>query len=137
MTIETILSRLDKVRQTGPNRWTARCPAHDDKGPSLSLRDDAGKVLLHCFAGCDPIAVLDAIGVSFDELFPEPLKHEPSNRKPIPARDILECIALESKIVFMTGKDILADKPIHAFDWERLKIAVSRIDAAWEESQRG
>jgi hypothetical protein len=34
--------------------WMARCPAHDDYDPSLSLADTAdGKVLLHCHAGCD------------------------------------------------------------------------------------
>ncbi len=39
-------------------RWhgqygTARCPAHDDRNPSLSIRDgEAGALLLHCFTGC-------------------------------------------------------------------------------------
>jgi putative DNA primase/helicase len=34
----------------------ARCPAHDDREPSLKIRDDARKLDgldLHCFAGCD------------------------------------------------------------------------------------
>lgn len=36
----------------GP-RWIARCPAHDDSEPSLSIgTGDDGRVLLHCFAGC-------------------------------------------------------------------------------------
>jgi len=34
--------------------WMARCPAHDDREPSLSIRDaDDSKVLVHCHAGCD------------------------------------------------------------------------------------
>ena len=41
--------------------WMARCPAHDDHNPSLSLRDVDGKVLIRCHAGCDQRAVLDAL----------------------------------------------------------------------------
>jgi putative DNA primase/helicase len=41
--------------------WMVRCPAHDDKDPSLSLRDEQGKVLAHCHAGCDQRAVIEAL----------------------------------------------------------------------------
>ena len=46
--------------------WTARCPAHDDREPSLSIRDADGKVLVRCHAGCnqrDVIAALKARGL--------------------------------------------------------------------------
>jgi len=43
--------------------WVALCPGHDDKDPSLSLRDADGKVLAHCHAGCDQRAVIDALKV--------------------------------------------------------------------------
>ena len=39
--------------------WLARCCIHEDLDPSLSLRDgDDGTLLVHCFAGCDPIDIL-------------------------------------------------------------------------------
>lgn len=42
--------------------WLARCPAHDDRSPSLSLADsDNGRLLVKCFAGCDARAVLAAL----------------------------------------------------------------------------
>lgn len=42
--------------------WMARCPAHDDHTPSLSLRETAdGKVLLRCHAGCDQAEVIGAL----------------------------------------------------------------------------
>lgn len=41
--------------------WVARCPAHDDQDPSLSLRDANGKVLLYCHAGCEQNAVIEAL----------------------------------------------------------------------------
>jgi putative DNA primase/helicase len=47
--------------------WTARCPAHDDRSPSLSIRDgNDGKVLVRCHAGCtqpEVIAVLRSRGL--------------------------------------------------------------------------
>lgn len=53
LVLEEILDRLSGKRRAGGG-WVARCPAHDDRLPSLSIgvsRD--GRVLLHCFAGCD------------------------------------------------------------------------------------
>ncbi len=48
--IDQVLSRLDKVKANGASKWKACCPAHDDRDPSLSIREaDDGKVL--CIAG--------------------------------------------------------------------------------------
>jgi hypothetical protein len=41
--------------------WTARCPAHDDRNPSLSIRDVDGKVLVRCHAGCEQARVIAAL----------------------------------------------------------------------------
>jgi len=52
MSATPVLDRLDKVKQTGPDRWIACCPAHDDKSPSLAVRElDDGRILLHDFGG--------------------------------------------------------------------------------------
>lgn len=37
--VEALLERLDRVRQAGDGKWLARCPAHKDHSPSLSIRD--------------------------------------------------------------------------------------------------
>ena len=39
----------------------ARCPAHRDRVPSLSVRDAGRKVLVHCFAGCSQDKVIVAL----------------------------------------------------------------------------
>lgn len=49
MPIVKILPRLEKVKRAGPDKWLAKCPAHDDKRPSLSIREaEDHKVLLKC-----------------------------------------------------------------------------------------
>jgi len=63
MNIEEVLERLEGVRRTGSG-WVARCPAHDDRSPSLSVAEGRdGRVLLRCFAGCEFAAIADAIGM--------------------------------------------------------------------------
>jgi hypothetical protein len=52
LTLDGALHRLDAVRRSGEG-WLARCPAHPDAEPSLSLaRGTDGRLLVHCFAGC-------------------------------------------------------------------------------------
>ena len=41
--------------------WVAPCPAHDDRTPSLSIGDRAGKLVVHCHAGCSQAAVIAAL----------------------------------------------------------------------------
>lgn len=66
-----MLSKLEGVRTT-PNGWQARCPAHEDDDPSLSIAvGDDGRVLLDCKAKCrtDP-DVVGAMGIAMRDLFP-------------------------------------------------------------------
>jgi len=69
--IDLITSKLEKLRPHGHGRWMACCPAHEDKSPSLAiteLRD--GRILIKCFAGCEILDVLSAIGLTMSDLFP-------------------------------------------------------------------
>ena len=61
-TAADIASGLDKPRRINPREWTACCPAHDDRNPSLSLSDgDDGRILVHCHAGCEQDVVIAAL----------------------------------------------------------------------------
>lgn len=71
MTVENLLSRLDKVQPKGKGRWMACCPAHDDRNPSLAVSElNDGRVLIKCFAGCPTVSVLSSVGLSMTDLFP-------------------------------------------------------------------
>ncbi|MBX3497729.1 MAG: toprim domain-containing protein [Parvibaculum sp.] len=87
MTAETVAKALGG-RKAGA-AWMARCPAHDDRAPSLSIADARdGKVLVRCHAGCDQrdvIAALRARGVwDADERRPIPIARRPD--QPLPAK---------------------------------------------------
>jgi putative DNA primase/helicase len=45
--------------------WIGRCPAHEDRSPSLSISiGSGGRLLMHCHAGCSYQDVLRVLGVS-------------------------------------------------------------------------
>lgn len=73
MSVDNLLSRLDRVKKTGHADWVACCPAHDSKSrQSLAISETAdGRVLIHDFGGCSPAEVLGALGLEFTDLFPE------------------------------------------------------------------
>tara|TARA_R110002096_G_scaffold344921_2_gene537807 strand:- start:41187 stop:43577 length:2391 start_codon:yes stop_codon:yes gene_type:complete len=50
--------------------WSARCPAHDDRNPSLSISEGSeGQALVHCHAGCAVDEVMRAIRLEKRDLF--------------------------------------------------------------------
>lgn len=75
----TALDRiLDALRDCGSDArlsggsYSARCPAHEDRNPSLSVRPIEGSVLLNCHAGCDVDNVLAALSMTKRDLYDEP-----------------------------------------------------------------
>ena len=66
--IDGVLARFQGVRRNGEG-WIARCPAHEDRSPSLSIHERDGTILLYCHAGCTVEAVCAAAGIEMRELF--------------------------------------------------------------------
>lgn len=80
--IDILLSRLPAYTRAGPSSFKACCPAHDDRSPSLSItRLHDGRVLIHCFGGCGGADVLDAIGMSYGDLYPGGGYYKPQQSK--------------------------------------------------------
>lgn len=136
---DALLARLEGVRQTGEGRWTAKCPAHADRHPSLSIRElSDGRILLHDFAGCDVGSVLNVIGLNLSDLFPDRLHNAAHDggsfapeRRPFSASDALRCVSHEALIVLLCASD-LSRGELTDDAHERLAVAVGRIRDAWE-----
>lgn len=70
--IDELLSRFEYVKPNGKDKWMCRCSAHNDRGPSLSIRLlPDGRILIWCFAGCGAADILAAIGLSLRDLYPD------------------------------------------------------------------
>ena len=61
MNFSEILQRLHATQKS--DYWVAKCPAHDDNRESLSIKEDNGKILLKCHAGCSYQDIKDALGI--------------------------------------------------------------------------
>jgi len=67
-TSDEILDRFDKVRRHG-KRWTARCPAHDDRSPSLAIAEGDSGWLVKCWTGCTFDEITHAAGLESQRMF--------------------------------------------------------------------
>jgi hypothetical protein len=67
--LQKILDRLPDAKGSG-RTYAARCPAHDDRKPSLSIQEgNDGTVRVKCHAGCSPKLVLAELGLTLADLF--------------------------------------------------------------------
>ena len=133
MNAAALIDRLDDVKQTGASRWLARCPAHDDKRASLSIRElDDGRILIHCFAGCGADEIVAAFGLDLSDLFPErAMDHRRSREtRPFPAADVLRAVAFEILVSGFIAADIARGHPMTKERRARLFLASSRLLAA-------
>jgi hypothetical protein len=131
---ERFVQRLSKVKGRNGS-WTACCPAHEDKSPSLSVREaDDGRVLVHCFGGCDVHAVLGAVGMDMTDLFPERDERLDQNQvtKPLKpafyASDLLRIASFECLVVMIAAYDMRRGKKLSEEDMARLETAQQRIE---------
>jgi hypothetical protein len=81
--VTRLIERLHAVRRTGEGRWIACCPAHEDRHPSLSIRElRDGRILVHCFAGCEVHDVVRAVDLTLEDLMPAAAPDAEIRRRP-------------------------------------------------------
>jgi hypothetical protein len=132
MTAAALLDRLESVRETGAGRWMARCPAHEDKTPSLSIARGEDRWLIHDFGGCYPVDVMRAIGLELRDLFDD-RKYRANGdtvRPRLSARDALAALDHESFVVWIMATRLQNKRELADDEWRRLSLAVARIGSA-------
>ena len=121
MTIDDLVLSLDRVRKTAPGEWVACCPAHADRSPSLSVKDCGdGRILVHCFAGCEPEAVVGALGFSLADLMPERTPDKTYRRTPFNALTVAQINSVKAGAAAIAAKDMADGKELSQEDRQAL-----------------
>lgn len=127
---ELILSRLSGVKNTGRDKWLALCPSHDDRSPSLSIKQIDDRILIRCFAGCGYLDVLAAIGLDASALFPDKVSNPSEKKKPAPRfnkAELFDIAISEAGILALGWNDLLVNGSVPDADRERVQRAYSTV----------
>jgi len=129
--IDLILSLLSKVKRRQSSQYSAICPAHEDRSPSLSVRETPeGAVLLHCFGGCSVHEITAALGLNVSDLFPP---NERSGREPkklnrlLTPSQALELLDKEANLVAIACAGLANGQLLIGEDLQRVLKSSGRI----------
>lgn len=128
--LNQIFDRLSHVKATGQGKWLARCPAHDDRSPSLAIREVDDRILIHCFSGCAVSQVLVAMGLQMTDLFPDRVYHPYTGKPRIPkfsAYELFPLLVQEAVILTLAWSDTLAGKMLSEADQQRVQQAFQSV----------
>ena len=138
--IESVLSRVEKPRQRQPGQWSSKCPAHADKGPSLSVRESTdGSVLIHCFAGCSAAEIVGSMGLEMTDLFPPRDKPTSAPKKIanlLTAGQALELLADEARLVAIALANYFHQVALSQCDIDRLMQSAGRINLLRDQTRK-
>lgn len=123
--VEAVLALLDSVRKSGDG-WIAKCPAHDDRNPSLkiSINSANGNILLHCKAGCSFTEICSALGLKPQQLFWDSRPIEATAPK-AEMRERVAGVMHEALVVLAAARDWTYG---HSVDRERVLQAARELD---------
>lgn len=112
--LQLLLDRLKGVKRCGDG-WQAKCPAHDDDNPSLTIKQgDRQPIVLYCHAGCKPENILKKIGLEMADICrDERLEYETScNENNIETTyDYCDKNGLRFQVVRLPGKEFFLRRP--------------------------
>lgn len=130
MNKDDILSRFDRVRSMGAGKYICRCPAHDDNSPSLSIRLTEDRILFYCFAGCDTESVLDAVGLTFKDLFSDESRaayEAATSNKGKKLNHPIDPVEEDRMVIRLAMSDLETGKQHSLEDRARIELAKERL----------
>ena len=131
MKVERLLSSLRKLKKTGAGEWVACCPAHEDRSPSLAIKEtEDGRVLIHCFAGCEPQAILSSIGLTFSDVMPERVGEFKPMRQKFSPRVVAEVTAFNASVIAAIAEEVAHGAELSIEDKDKLVDLAAEIREA-------
>lgn len=127
MHVEQILDRLEGVRAAGHNKYVARCPAHNDRNPSLSIGISDNKILIYCASGCHNEDIVLALGIKMRNLFIDE-SYGAACSVPLKKKDYgVDQVELDRTVMELAATDIAAGKQLSIEDTARVMMAKRRL----------
>ena len=122
MTVETILNKFNKVRNSGQDKWRVPCPVHNGKNFNMSIKECAdGTVLAHCFVcGADGPKLAEALSLPLSEIFPPNQEYI----RPVFSKRMQQ-EALEDEIVLSIANET---RTLSLADKRRVRLAKARLE---------
>jgi hypothetical protein len=110
----TLLGHLEDVQSTGSDTYRARCPSHEGRSRSLSIKLVEDRLLVNCFSGCSAGEIVAAVGLKMSDLFDKTSNSDPAARQyrqHANARETLQAINIPIRAVMM-AVEIQKDRPL-------------------------
>lgn len=134
--VDRLLDRLSGVKQIKNDRWLARCPAHDDRSPSLVITETSdGTLLIRCWAGCSAADIVTAVGLELKDLFPARFDGHAYRKGKAPrynAREITQTVITEAMVLTLGYRAVQRGEPLPLRDQARVELAVQTIQNCLE-----
>jgi len=136
--INGFISELEKVKHTGNGKWLACCPAHNDKNPSLAIKlTEDGKILIHCFAGCEVNDIVSSIGLTLADLMPDNPVYKKGSKPPqFNKYELFDRLVFESIILCLAIRQLINKEALTPDDQARVLKAEQTIDDIARECRR-
>lgn len=141
MDVEKFVSRLERVQRTSRG-YKARCPAHDDESPSLSIDKCEDRILVHCFALCATKDIVKAMGLTMADLFfgtPSPHEHKSVGSQRLDLVDIafrFELAALDRRLRAERVLNTAHNFNLHELSDQQLARVLTVIASAYADQDR-
>jgi hypothetical protein len=136
--MHAILSHFDRVRATSKNNaYNCLCPAHDDRNASLSIKiQDDGRILMHCFAGCDIESILSAVGLTLDDIIPQRIDLLKPQGKAFNPYAVLKSLKDDALFLYLCATHIESKKDLPESDKQKLLDTIGKLKEAYEYASR-
>jgi hypothetical protein len=126
---------IDRVRAAFPGAkrqasgwYAACCPVHEDEHESFGFREtEDGKVHIRCQAGCDWRAILGAVGLRPQDLYPDGGNGPTRSGNGAPARPVPA-----SRPTPAAAKQKARGRLVEVYDYRRLDGSVAHQTLRWE-----
>lgn len=139
--LQLVLAALEargcKPRRTASG-YSAKCPAHDDNNPSLTVAEgDHQPVVLNCQAGCTPKAVLEALGMTLADVCENSERARP-NRRIVATYDYQD---VDGKVLYQSvrydPKDFRQRRPDGTWGIKGVRRVLYNLPAVVDVIERG